>query len=339
MQVNSDGPQERPLLTIAIPTYNRSDLLCQLLDCLRQQIRGRPEVRLLISDNASTDATRELVEKELRSGTPLDYVRNSENIGPDGNFLQCYERAGGKYVWMISDDDLLRPGTIDRLLAHLKRDEYDLVFMEQVGFAGDPAHAHASGTMTEPVVCNQARDFLRRVHIFTTLISCNVINKDRVDAAGHKPFSNLLNSNLIQLGWMFTALRHHRKSLYFSDRMVLYRLANTGGYGVCRVFGTTLATVTEEWLGVPRLNEIVLNASLERLLPRFVLACRKNAHGAYAQEDPHALLSGVFRNNFRYWMFVYPLVALPGRLAPAWFQLLRVFNRIDRALGYPSLGG
>jgi hypothetical protein len=152
------------------------------------------------------------------------------------------------------------------------------------------------------------------------------------------PFSTLVNSNLIQLGWTFTALRNHRKSLYIGNRLVLYRLANTGGYGVCRVFGNQLAEITHKWLGIPRLNKIVLNASLQRLLPRFVLASKTNAHGDYTREDPHSLLSGVFRNKLRYWVFIYPLVALPGRLARVWIQIIRVFNRIDRALGYPSLG-
>lgn len=338
MQVTSDRSQERPLLTIAVPTYNRSELLAQLLDCLRSEIRGLNEVRLLVSDNASTDATSQIVEEALRDGMPLDYLRNTQNVGPDANFLQCYEKATGKYLWIISDDDLLRTGTVSRVLAHLKKDEFDLVFVEQAGFSGDPSALIAKRTLHDPVVCHQASDFLRRVHIFTTLISCNIINKDRVDAAGHMPFSTLVNSNLIQLGWTLTALRYHRKSLYFKDRLVLYRLANTGGYGVCRVFGATLDRITKEWLGIPRLNNIVLNASLERLLPRFVLASKKEAHGAYAQEDPHALLSGPFRKNFRYWLFVYPLVALPGYFAHVWLQLIRVFNRVDRALGYPSLG-
>ena len=123
---SQSAPSEgRPLLTIAIPTYNRSELLIELLNCLREQIRGQPGVRLLVSDNASTDGTQKVIEEELLRGTQLDYVRNQNNIGPDANFLQCFERATGKYVWIISDDDLLRPGTVATVVSYLERDEFD----------------------------------------------------------------------------------------------------------------------------------------------------------------------------------------------------------------------
>jgi len=337
MQVSTGGSEERPLLTIAIPTYNRSKYLRQLLDSLRVQIRGQNDVSLLISDNASDDGTQRVVEEERDSGTTLDYVRNKENLGAEANFLQCYERATGKYLWIISDDDLLRPGTVEIVLSFLRKDEYDLVFIEEAGFAGDPAEMLPKASSMRATVCTHAEQFLRRVHIFTTLISCNIINKDRVEAIGHKPFSTLMNSGLPQLGWTFTALRYHRKSLYIPDKLVYYRLANAGGYGVCQVFGTLLEQVTREWLAIPRLNDIVVNASLQRQLPAFIVASRKRALGAFTKEDPHALLSGMFRNNFRYWLFIYPLVVLPARIAQVWLQFIRVFNRIDRAFGYPSL--
>jgi len=331
------GETQRSLLTIAIPTYNRSQFLRELLDSLRGQIAGEERVSLLISDNASSDDTEAVVEEERRRGTRLEYIRNPSNIGSDGNFLQCYERSEGKYVWMISDDDLLRPGAVAKVLSHLEKDEYDLVFVSSSGFEADPCVVSTGPSQSKPVVCLNSIEFLRRVHIFITLISCNIINKDRVEAVGHKPLSMLINSGLIQLGWTYTALKAHRKSLFVQESLVCYRLGNTGGYGICQVFGTNLAAVTREWLGIPRLSDIVLNASLQRLLPAFLLAANRNAHGKYLGENPHAILSRVFRRNFRYWLFDYPLVVLPVGLGWLWLQFLRVINRIDRAFGYPLL--
>ena len=47
----------QPLLTIAIPTFNRAAQLRVLLEALEPQIAGRPEVEVFVSDNASTDET------------------------------------------------------------------------------------------------------------------------------------------------------------------------------------------------------------------------------------------------------------------------------------------
>ena len=40
-------PPERPLLTIAIPTYNRASYLSELLESSLEQLAAHPEVELL----------------------------------------------------------------------------------------------------------------------------------------------------------------------------------------------------------------------------------------------------------------------------------------------------
>ena len=63
--------EERPLLTIAIPTYNRSAFLSELLDCLLPQLLAEPRVELLISDNASPDDTLQLLRILSHPGSCL----------------------------------------------------------------------------------------------------------------------------------------------------------------------------------------------------------------------------------------------------------------------------
>lgn len=336
MQARLSGTENRPLLTIAIPTYNRCRLLSQLLDNLRDQVTGDPRVHLLISDNASTDDTVRVVEEERRRGTRLEYIRNAENIGAERNFLQCYEKATTKYLWIFSDDDLMVPGTVPKVLEYLSGDEYEVVFIAPGGFLGERPPERPKGSPEKALVCTDSARFLRRVHVFTTLISSNIINKERVEAIGHKPFSVLVGSGLVQLGWTYTALRGHRKSLYISQQLVLYRLENTGGYELCRVFGANLLDITENWLGEPRLNKLVMNGTLQRFFPPFLVR-NKLSPGRYLQEDTRSLLEELFGHNFRYWFFAHPLLVLPGRLAWSWLQVVRVVNRVDRALGYPSL--
>jgi abequosyltransferase len=334
--MNPTDRVERPLLTIAIPTFNRCEFLRQLLNSLGEQTRGDDRVEILVSDNASPDETSAVVEEARRNGMRLNYIRNEKNIGADANFLQCYERAASKYIWIFSDDDLLRPGAVSLILTYLDQDEYDLVYVSSFGFAGE-VRLEPIARPPQAFVYTDAARFVRQVHIFTTMISGNIVNKDHVEAVGHEPFARLVDSSLIQLGWTFTALRGYRKGLYIVDELVCYRLGNTGGYGVCQVFGSTLSNVAEEWLGIPILNRLILNASLQRTLPACLLDAKRSQHGNYLREDPHAVLSGLFAANYRYWLFDYPLIVLPSRLGWVWLQMLRLFNRIDRACGYPSL--
>ncbi len=338
MQTDHSTTKQRPLLTLAIPTCNRASFLRQLLDSLSEQLRAEARVELLISDNASTDATFSLVEEEIRRGAPVTYLRNETNIGPDANFLQCYERARGKYVWIVGDDDIIAQGAIKRVLGYLSNDEYDLIYLDPFGFRGlevEPkAHAAAAPKAT---VFSDARPLLRRMNLNSTFISANIVNKDRVEASGHNSFSTLIGSCLIQVGWTYTALRAHRKSLLVEEKLVGYRFDNTGGYGACELFGPTLSGLASEWLQEPDLIRMVLNGTIQRFFPTYLSKAKRGERQSFRQEDAHLILSRTFSRNIRYWIFNYPLIVLPGGLGWCWLQFVKVFNRIDRACGYPTL--
>jgi abequosyltransferase len=339
MQTNHLTTRQRPLLTLTVPTFNRAVFLRQFLDSVRDQLGSNSQVEVIVSDNASTDETPEIMKEELQRGTRLTYIRNPENIGPDANFLQCYEQAGGKYVWVMGDDDVLAPSALQRILECLSGDEFDLVYLTPFSFKGAYAPpGNPFPTRSNVRTFDEPEPFVRRIHLFFTMISANIVNKDRVEAIGHEPFSKLIGSNLIHLGWIFTALRGHRKSLLVDEKLLGYRCENTGGFGICRVFGPALSEVARQWLGVPRLCKVISNGALQRHIPPLLLLSKRQAGHPFLREDAHAILSKAFGKNIRYWVCDYPLIVLPEGPAWVWLQMVRIVNRIDRALGFPLLG-
>jgi len=93
-----------PSLSICIPTFNRRRYLEELLASLAPQLDG--DVEVVISDNASTDGTKEMVE-EWRQRLPLvRYRRWETNRGADANYLSCVDLASGTYCWFIGSDDI-----------------------------------------------------------------------------------------------------------------------------------------------------------------------------------------------------------------------------------------
>ena len=104
------------LLSIAIPTRNRSCYLDELLQSLHKQIEAddtmRHDARIHIFDNASTDNTTEIVFKYKNN----IYHRNVRNIGGDENILKAYTHVSGQYVWVIGDDELVPQNTIRYIL-------------------------------------------------------------------------------------------------------------------------------------------------------------------------------------------------------------------------------
>jgi glycosyltransferase involved in cell wall biosynthesis len=99
------------ILTIGVPTYNRSFLLDKFHELLLVAIKGfESEIEIIVSDNCSTDNTMEICAKWERlfcSKTTYKYTRNLENIGAIRNITSLIDNACGKYFMFIGDDDQL----------------------------------------------------------------------------------------------------------------------------------------------------------------------------------------------------------------------------------------
>lgn len=93
-----------PLVTIAIPTYNRANsYLKQAIQSAVNQIYSNIEI--IVSDNASTDNT-EMIVKSF-SDPRIRYFKQGRNIGMINNCNFCLEQARGDYFLLLHDDDLI----------------------------------------------------------------------------------------------------------------------------------------------------------------------------------------------------------------------------------------
>lgn len=99
-----------PLVTIAIPTFNRAALLRRCVQLALSQTYSNIEV--LVSDNASTDDTPKVLH-ELRNQR-LRVVRQETNIGLLPNWNACLAAARGEYIVFASDDDEISPQLVER---------------------------------------------------------------------------------------------------------------------------------------------------------------------------------------------------------------------------------
>lgn len=91
-----------PLVTIAIPTYNRADTY--LRRCLEGALRQTyASIEIIVSDNGSSDPTGAVVQS-YKDGR-VRYYRHPRNIGPNDNFNFCLRQARGEYFLLLQDDE------------------------------------------------------------------------------------------------------------------------------------------------------------------------------------------------------------------------------------------
>lgn len=94
--------KQLPKVTIMIPTYNQEAYIREAIESALAQTY--PNLEVVVGDDASTDATRSIVESF--SDPRLVYVRNEQNFGRTGNYRNLlYNHATGDYVVNLDGDD------------------------------------------------------------------------------------------------------------------------------------------------------------------------------------------------------------------------------------------
>ena len=106
----------RPLLSVAIPAYNRPESVVKIARDLVPQLRMGDE--LLIVDDASPDdaasAVKNAFAAQVASGQ-LRVVRNERNLGLVGNWNETLRLAANPWIVTIHDDDLVQPDGLETL--------------------------------------------------------------------------------------------------------------------------------------------------------------------------------------------------------------------------------
>lgn len=108
----------RVRLSICIPTYNFGEFIGETLQSIISQ--AADDVEIVVVDGASTDNTTEVVQGFQRYFSRLTYHRLEKKGGVDKDLALTVELARGEYCWLMSSDDVLKPGAIQRVLQEIK---------------------------------------------------------------------------------------------------------------------------------------------------------------------------------------------------------------------------
>jgi len=109
-------------LLVYIPSYNRAESLLKQLSVLSGSVKGEL-FDVVVSDNCSTDDRGYDAVRSFCGQNGFEYKRNLVNVGADANIFNGFMLSFSyKYLWILSDDDLLRSGSIDEILLLLEND-------------------------------------------------------------------------------------------------------------------------------------------------------------------------------------------------------------------------
>ena len=103
---------EGKLISVCIPVYNGAAHLRQCL--LSVAAQEGVDLEVVVRDDGSRDGSLGIV-REVAAGFPevrWNIEKNEGNLGMVGNWNACLRAAGGEFVKMMGQDDLLLPGCL-----------------------------------------------------------------------------------------------------------------------------------------------------------------------------------------------------------------------------------
>lgn len=338
----------KPRLAITIPTYNRAELLALLLDSIARDFAGTAwptDLELVVIDNASTDDTVVAVERRIAAGTPIRLVRNADNTGMDANIAACFDVTEATYMWQIGDDEVLHEGACRYVLEFTRAHDFGLLHIESVGFTkGQQAEQFAQRIPDKLEVREMtSSEMFRCANIYLTFISANVINRHAVRAKlpDFNPRSEV-NTFLPQLAWIYGALKASPRHFHIRTPLFGALGGNTSGYRLVEVFGSNLLGITQRQLGasIPAARRMMANAVLTRLLPGELMSHTRSGKcggNRFESEDLVPVLHQAFGDAVLLRWCTKPMLSRSVWRRRSAFFLVRVFNKLNRAMNYTLL--
>ncbi len=102
----------KPRVSIGLPVFNGERFLLEAIESIQSQTLQ--DFELLISDNASTDATWEICRQCAENDSRIRLHRNEINLGAIRNFEMVLSMAQADYFMWDAHDDLLTPSYVER---------------------------------------------------------------------------------------------------------------------------------------------------------------------------------------------------------------------------------
>ncbi len=318
------------LLTIIIPTYNRSDSLDLLLKTLLLElIDNENKIMIIIGNNASTDNTESVILSFQSQFAFTKVLSHSENLGPDENFYKCIAEVETKFFWFISDDDLPKSGVLKSIIQILESKNPDLLYINSEWIPEITSSDNGERVMNLSSRLLMRRDFAAQVSFGVTFISGMVVNYDLLKNQDIDiEIRKLSGTSLIQLGWVLPILMKGNNLQIIDQRCILATSGNTGGYKLFTVFAINFPQILSSICGSSsEVYQVIIRSLVWSQIPSLLWLNRFSKLGSFKDEDILNVLKP-FKYKIAYWVVMIPIIYFPKILAMPFWYISKIIVKI-----------
>jgi len=303
-----------PLITIAVPTWNRAAILDKALSALLPQIAtNKDKIEVVISDNASPDNTNEVIESYISKFSSLNIIhyRQTENTGYYGNFKTCRELSNGDYFWLLSDNDYVANGLINYLLDILLNKKPSFVFLKD--WKHDKKVSNRSNFKSN---IYSVKESIEKFNYRTTLISAVIFNNDKSN--DKKLFETFNGNTFLGFAYFLQSLNNKNQayeilgtSLFINDTKVSFNAFKSFAVDLiaCLKFAVDDNILKEETVNI-FINKVISELTIKHYI---LYRITGSLHGKkHKKEDADQLLSEGFYGYDAYHQKLEPLQKAKG---------------------------
>ena len=202
------------MLSICIPVYNGETFICNTLDSIiSSDSFTKKQIEIVVSDNASTDKTQEVLVPYLNY---ITYHRSETNQGYDNNIDKLVNLAQNDFIWFLGVGEIIKPQSLNNILGLLNEDVCNIVLNFDI--IDDKQNLISTYPKIEKRILSKS-DFSALK--YSPAVSANVINR--------KLWIQALEFPLVEVNWchverilrMILIGNHHKtiicnKNIYFN---------------------------------------------------------------------------------------------------------------------------
>ena len=322
------------LLSICIPTYNRSEYLRECLSSVLTSVAGHERgIEIVISDNASTDDTVDIIHSFQINYPWIRCYRNNENIGGDRNIYLVATMALGEYLWIFGDDDKMEENAVPRILQNI-RDGYDLTICNyslwDKQFSVKRRKNGIPGKRDQSF--ENSNILIKRFGLHLGYISAVIIKKSiflRLPADEYEPF---VEYGFPHLYAIYTGLaKGDYKMRFIATPLFCNRGGNSGNFDWYKYFVTGSSLIFNKLLSRGYTKSAVLSAK-HQVLKDFVIPhmlFMKLLGDGNNKKYNIGLMFSHYKKNWLFWLACVPVFFVPPFLVHVAKNILLIIRQLN----------
>ena len=220
------------LLSICIPTYNFGQFIGETLTSIIDQ--ATEELEIVIVDGGSTDNTKDVVTSYQQIFPRISYYQLDKKGGIDKDLARTVELATGDYCWLLSSDDVLKPGALQRIMNEIKRGldiylcnrticDVRLIPLEDQLWISSKVHDRTFNLVSNADWISYFNE-AQSIGALFSYISSIIVRRDKWDTIKYD--ERFTGSNYAHVYRLFTIMLNGGKLKYLRDPLIFCRSGN-----------------------------------------------------------------------------------------------------------------